>query len=174
MQEAIRQGAFREDLFYRLNVIPIVLPPLRERKEDIPAMVSHFLARAPRPKTIREDALRLLLAYDWPGNVRELQAVMERVSVLTKAQEVTPADLPFELRDASGRMRGQGGEPARDPASALFDIPSEGLVFEDWEKSLLAQALSKSHGNMADAAKLLGMTYRTFQYRAMKFGLKGH
>jgi DNA-binding NtrC family response regulator len=167
LAEAIRQGAFREDLFYRLNVIPIVIPPLRERKEDIPALIHHFLAKSPRPKSIQPEALRLLVEYDWPGNVRELQAVMERVTVLTKAQEIAPADLPFELRGP----KGEGG--VRYGSDRGFEIPASGLVFEDWERNLLAQALSRSQGNMADAAKLLGMTYRTFQYRAMKFGLKG-
>jgi len=168
LAEAIKQGAFREDLFYRLNVIPIVIPPLRERKEDVTPLIRHFLSKSPRPKTIQDEALRLLIEYDWPGNVRELQAVMERVSVLTKANEITPADLPFELRQG---MRGEGGRMAGEKA---FEIPAAGLVFEEWEKTLLAQALARSQGNMADAAKLLGMTYRTFQYRAMKFGLKGN
>ena len=169
LAEGIRQGAFREDLFYRLNVIPIVIPPLRDRKEDVPALVRHFLSKSPRPKTIQAEALRLLIEYDWPGNVRELQAVMERITVLTKASEITSADLPFELRH-DPRMNGGGA--GRE--GSQFEIPQAGLVFEDWEKTLLGQALARSQGNMADAAKLLGMTYRTFQYRAMKFGLKGN
>jgi DNA-binding NtrC family response regulator len=164
LAEGIRSGTFREDLFYRLNVIPIVIPPLRDRKEDIPALVRHFLSRSPRPKQIEPEVLRLLTRYDWPGNVRELQAVIERVSVLTKGPEITPADLPFELREEGRRPGASQGE---------FEIPPEGIVFETWERNLLAQALSRSQGNMAEAAKLLGMTYRTFQYRAMKFGLKG-
>jgi DNA-binding NtrC family response regulator len=164
LAEGIRNGSFREDLFYRLNVIPIVIPPLRDRKEDIPALIRHFLTRSPRTKTIQPEVLRLLTLYDWPGNVRELQAVMERVSVLTKGTEITAADLPFELRE-------EGRRPA--PAMGEFEIPPEGIVFETWEKNLLSQALGRSQGNMAEAAKLLGMTYRTFQYRAMKFGLKG-
>ena len=167
LSEGIRQGAFREDLYYRLNVIPILIPPLRDRKEDVAPLVNHFLTKSPRPKTIQPEALQLLQQYDWPGNVRELQAVMERVSVLTKASEVTTGDLPFELRNTGARAR--GGVPGSSP----WDIPAGGLVFEEWEKNLLAQALARSDGNMADAAKLLGMTYRTFQYRSMKFGLKG-
>lgn len=167
LSEAIRLGTFREDLYYRLNVIPILIPPLRDRKSDIPALVTHFLSRSPRPKTIQPDALQLLMQYDWPGNVRELQAVMERVSVLTKEPEVSSANLPFELRM---------GTKLRSPGSSTgqVEIPEGGLIFEDWEKNLLALALSRSRGNMADAAKLLGMTYRTFQYRSMKFGLKGN
>jgi DNA-binding NtrC family response regulator len=164
LAEGIRNGSFREDLFYRLNVIPIVIPPLRDRKDDIPALIRHFLSRSPRPKQIEPEALHLLSRYDWPGNVRELQAVIERVSVLTKGQEITPADLPFELRDEGRRTAMAQGE---------FEIPPEGIVFETWERNLLAQALARTQGNMAEAAKLLGMTYRTFQYRAMKFGLKG-
>jgi DNA-binding NtrC family response regulator len=164
LQEGIRSGTFREDLFYRLKVIPIDIPPLRDRKEDIPALVRHFLTRSPRPKQIRPEALQLLVRYDWPGNVRELQAVMERVSVLTKGAEIAPEDLPFELR-------GEGRRPAAGQGE--FEIPPEGIVFETWERNLLAQALARCQGNMAEAAKLLGMTYRTFQYRAMKFGLKG-
>jgi DNA-binding NtrC family response regulator len=170
LAEAIRLGAFREDLFYRINVIPIVIPPLRDRKEDVPPLVRHFLSKSSRVKTIQPEALRLLIEYDWPGNVRELQAVMERITVLTKASDITPSDLPFELRSENRRPAGShsgNGYP-------VFEIPASGLVFEDWEKNLLAQALSRSHGNMADAAKLLGMTYRTFQYRSMKFGLKGN
>ncbi len=167
LAEGIRTGAFREDLFYRLNVIPIIIPPLRNRKEDISPLVKHFLSRLPRPKSIEASALNLLISYDWPGNVRELQAVMERVSVLTKGTTVTTADLPFELSEKP-KNRNLGGNE-----SSSWKIPDEGIIFEDWEKTLLSSALARTEGNMADAAKLLGMTYRTFQYRSMKFGLKG-
>ena len=166
LQEGIRQGSFREDLFYRLNVIPIVIPPLRDRKDDIPALVRHFLTRSQRAKTILPEALDLLNRYDWPGNVRELQAVMERVCVLTKGTEIRPVDLPFELQDEGRRQA--------ESAHGGFEIPAQGIIFEEWERTLMGQALGRTHGNMADAAKLLGMTYRTFQYRAMKFGLKGN
>ena len=163
LQEAIRLGTFREDLFYRLNVIPIVIPPLRDRKQDIPLLVSHFLSKAPRSKRVLPAALDLLVRYDWPGNVRELQAVMERISILTQGPEIGPGDLPFEL---------QTGTRAQAQPVLPVELPAAGLVFEEWEKQLLGQALVRAHGNMADAAKLLGMTYRTFQYRSMKFGLK--
>ncbi len=186
LAEGIRQGTFREDLFYRLNVIPITIPPLRDRKDDIPALINHFLVRSPRPKSIEPEAMNLLLRYDWPGNVRELQAVMERISVLTKGPLILPSDLPMEFRNRkdgtpasqntlSKELNAQepltkDGVPADQKS---WDIPAGGIVFEDWEKDLLAHALERSSGNMADAAKLLGMTYRTFQYRSMKFGLKG-
>jgi DNA-binding NtrC family response regulator len=172
LAECIRQGTFREDLFYRLNVIPIVIPPLRDRKEDIPALIGHFLSQFPRTKTMGPQALGLLIAYDWPGNVRELQAVMERVCVLTKGREIGAADLPVEIREPGG-LSGSN-VPAGESGPGTFDIPAGGLVFEDLERRLLTQALLRSMGNMAEAAKFLGMTYRTFQYRALKFGLKGN
>jgi DNA-binding NtrC family response regulator len=162
LEEAIKQGSFRDDLFYRLNIIPITLPPLRERAEDIEALVKFFISRSGRPKTVEPDAMKLIKEYGWPGNVRELEAVMERISVLSSSDVIAAQDLPLELRLAHVSV----------PSNSACDLPEEGLVFEDWERRILAQALSRSNGVMADAAKLLGMTYRTFQYRAEKFGLK--
>jgi transcriptional regulator with GAF, ATPase, and Fis domain len=161
LKEAVRQGRFREDLFYRLNVVPIGVPALRERKEDIPVLVEHFLSRSGRRKTIDPKALELLSQYDWPGNVRELEAVMERTSILSPGDRITVDDLPLELR-------GGAAPPECEPR-----LPPDGTAFEAWEKNLLARALREANGVMADAAKRLGMTYRTFQYRAAKFGLKG-
>ena len=167
LQNAIHQGSFREDLFYRLNVIPIFIPPLRERREDIPPLVAQILAHPSRRKSITPKAVDALVQYDWPGNVRELEAVLERVCVLTPRAELQLEDLPGELQKNSPRTQ----KPATTPVS--FEIPPHGLVFEDLEKELMIQALDRSQGIMVDAAKLLGMTYRTFQYRAVKFGLKG-
>ncbi len=166
LQEAIRQGAFREDLYYRLNVIPILIPPLRERKEDIPPLAHQFLSHPSRRKSIADDALEALSRYDWPGNVRELEAVLERICVLTRNLRIELEDLPSELHQPTPRSAAGG-------STAFFDLPSKGVVFEDVERSLMSQALDRSDGVMAEAAKLLGMTYRTFQYRAGKFGLKG-
>jgi two-component system response regulator AtoC len=163
LDEEIRRRTFREDLFYRLSVIPIVIPPLRERKEDIPVLVEHFMSRSGRPRRIDPDAMALLRKYDWPGNVRELEAVMQRIAVLSSGDEIGIDDLPLELR-----------EEARPGADHVYRLPPEGIDFEEWEKNLLAQALRESNGVMADAAKRLGMTYRTFQYRAAKFGLRGN
>ncbi len=167
LQEAIQQGSFREDLFYRLNVIPIVIPPLRERREDIPALVSQILAHPSRRKSISNEGIDALMKYDWPGNVRELEAVLERVCVLTRSAEILPEHLSLELRNAKPKSNLPG------TADTGFNLPSDGIVFEDVERNLMIQALDRSQGVMADAAKLLGMTYRTFQYRAIKFGLKG-
>jgi len=165
LQDAVEKGTFREDLYYRLNVIPIRIPSLRERKEDVPALILHFLAHPSRRKTIRPDAMEALCRYDWPGNVRELQAVLERVCVLTPWPEIHLRDLPRELAQG-GSLKPRGDGPA-------FDLPEKGIVFEDLERDLMRQALERTQGVMADAAKLLGLTYRTFQYRALKFGLKG-
>ena len=164
LEEAIKQGSFRDDLFYRLNIIPITIPPLRERNEDIKALINYFINRSGRPKTVEPEALRLLTGYNWLGNVRELEAVMERISVLSSNDVITVDDLPVELKrisEVSGKIQ-------------PWELTKEGIVFEDLERNLLMQALQKSNGIMADAAKLLGMTYRTFQYRAEKFGLKGN
>jgi transcriptional regulator with PAS, ATPase and Fis domain len=162
LKEEIEKRTFREDLFYRLNIIPILIPPLRERGEDIPALVEHFVSQSGRLKNVDPEAMRLLCDYDWPGNVRELEAVMERIAVLSTGDTVTPDDLPPELREKSNH-----------PTNRQWELPEGGVNFEEWERNLLAQALERAHGVMSDAAKLLGMTYRTFQYRAMKFGLKG-
>ncbi len=162
LEEAIKQGTFRDDLYYRLNIIPISIPPLRERGEDLEALLRFFLSRSGRPKTVDDAAMKLLREYSWPGNVRELEAVMERITVLSSSDRITVDDLPVELRVAR----------SVSAISTALDLPREGIVFEEWEKNMLAQALKQSGGVMADAAKLLGMTYRTFQYRAEKFGLK--
>jgi transcriptional regulator with PAS, ATPase and Fis domain len=162
LEEAIKQGTFRDDLFYRLNIIPITIPPLRERGEDIEALVNYFISRSGKPKTVEPDAMKLIREYSWHGNVRELEAVMERITVLSTNNVVSVDDLPIELDQSHVSVS----------CSSTCELPREGIIFEEWEKSMLSQALARSNGIMADAAKLLGMTYRTFQYRAEKFGLK--
>jgi DNA-binding NtrC family response regulator len=162
LEEAIRQGAFREDLYYRLNVIPIHLPPLRDRREDIPALVGHFLSRSMRGKTMEEGALEALADYSWPGNVRELEAVLERVSILSSGQRIRAEEVARELR-AFARPR------LEDDAD--FTLPREGIVFEELEHEVLRQAMVRCEGNMTEAARLVGMSYRTFRYRALKFGI---
>ncbi len=162
LEEEMRNKAFREDLFYRLNIIPITIPPLRERKEDIPILIEHFMSRSGRVRAMDPAALDAMRRYDWPGNVRELEAVMERMTVLCPRGEIRLDDLPLELTGA-----------ARPQAEAQVKLPPEGVDFEQWEREMLAQALREASGVMAEAAKRLGMTYRTFQYRATKFGLKG-
>jgi DNA-binding NtrC family response regulator len=160
LKEAIKLGRFREDLFYRLNVVPIMIPPLRERKEDIPILINHFFSKLGRTKTIEPSAMKLIMEYNWPGNIRELEAVVERIAVLSTGDKVHLEDLPPEL---TGRRSLS--------SAALPDIPDEGIVFEEWERGLLVRAMEKSGGNMATAARFLGMSYRTFRYRANRLGL---
>ncbi len=160
LKEAIKAGSFREDLFYRLNVVPITIPPLRERKEDIPILINHFFSQFGGIRTIEPSAMKLIMEYNWPGNIRELKAMVERITVLSGSGTVRLEDLPLEL---TGRRFLSG--------TAVSDIPDEGIVFEEWERTLLVRAMEKAGGNMAVAAKLLGMSYRTFRYRAKRFGL---
>jgi DNA-binding NtrC family response regulator len=160
LERDVREGRFREDLYYRLNVIPIVLPPLRDRRTDIPLLVDHFLAkyRGNRPRGVSEDALKTLMAYDWPGNVRELESVVERALLLGEGDLIVPADLPASLRSGAG-----GPRRAMD-----LEIPEGGIDLEAVERSLILKALEKAGGNVTRAARLLGLSRRTLQYRLEK------
>jgi len=161
LEREVREGRFREDLFYRLNVIPIVLPPLRERRTDIPLLVEHFLAKHREPgraRGIAPEALEALVAYYWPGNVRELESVVERMLLLVDGDVVRRDDLP-----AAVRMRGDAGG-----AGLPIEIPEEGLDLEQLERNLILRALDKSGGNVTRAARLLGLSRRTLQYRLEK------
>ena len=166
LEAMMRESRFRDDLYYRLNIIPIQLPPLRDRVEDLPALASRFLERAAaehgKPvRAIRKDAMTLLTSYDWPGNVRELESLIERAVLLSENNEITPEDLPAELR-----------RPRGTPAVLGIEIPAGGIDIEEVERSLLLQAMEKSGWVIARAAKLLSLTYRTMQYRLEKFGIK--
>jgi two-component system response regulator PilR (NtrC family) len=160
LEREVREGQFREDLYYRLNVIPIVLPPLRDRRTDIPLLVDHFLAKylGSRPRGVSEDALKTLMAYDWPGNVRELESVIERALLLGEGDLIVPADLPASLRSGAGALR-----RAMD-----LEIPDTGIDLEAVERSLILKALDKAGGNVTRAARLLGLSRRTLQYRIEK------
>jgi DNA-binding NtrC family response regulator len=154
----VRKGTFREDLYYRLYVIPIVLPPLRERAEDIPSLIEHFTKKYGPRRRFSPQAMKRLINLPWPGNVRELESVIERAMVLSEKEVIEPEDLPMNaVPQAQEEMRPE--------------IPPGGMDFEAWEKALLVEALRKSDGVVAKAARLLGMSYRTFQYRMEKFGI---
>lgn len=157
----VAHGAFREDLFYRLNVVAVDLPPLRQRKGDIPLLVNHFLARyaAENDKAIGEiskEALELLTRYTYPGNVRELQNIVERAVVMARGAVVTCADLPAEVQKAA-------------PAPAADTLPAQ---VEELEKKAIAQALGRAGGVQSRAAELLGLTERNLRYKLKKYGLK--
>ncbi len=165
LEKAIEEKRFREDLYYRLNVITIDVPPLRERREDIPLLAEHFLGRFAEdfrkgPLRLAPEAVRKLQAYDWPGNVRELRNVIERAVLLGSGPAVTEDDLVL------GRS-----SPASEGGRRLLPLPSKGIRFEDLERDLVIQALERTGGNQTRAGELLGMTRDQIHYRMEKFGL---
>jgi DNA-binding NtrC family response regulator len=170
LEQAIREKRFREDLYYRLNVIPIEVPPLRERREDVPLLVAHFLRRASEEKklgpcTLHPDALERLVRYEWPGNVRELENLIERIVVMRGAGEVGVADLPPALR----------GGAAAPPAASAERLPQTGLAFHEvvdrFEADLIREALERTHWNKNQAARLLGLNRTTLLEKIKKKGL---
>jgi DNA-binding NtrC family response regulator len=166
LQAMIEDGAFREDLYYRLAVIPLDLPALRERPEDIPELVQNFFVRAKekqgRPNLILPPSLLpYFCGYRWPGNIRELENVIERIVVLARGEDITLADLPDSLR----RQR---------PAVEEFhlDLPPQGISLEGIEKELIVRALEKFNWNQTHAARYLDLSRKTLIYRMEKFGLR--
>jgi DNA-binding NtrC family response regulator len=160
---AIKQGTFREDLFYRLNVVSVHLPSLRDRATDIPELVEHFLkkytvASGKAVKGVTNAALRLLIEYPWPGNVRELESVIERAVLLCESDHINVEDLSPETRLRATLLDRMD-----------FDLPAEGFSLEEFERKLLETAMARSNGVIAKAAKMLGLTYKTMQYRLEKF-----
>jgi DNA-binding NtrC family response regulator len=173
LAEEVSEARFREDLYYRINVVTITLPPLRDRRGDIPLLANHALAKfghlaESRVKEIDREAMEVLLDYSWPGNVRQLESAIERAILLCEGETVMPRDLPQEV--LARKTPSKSGE--RPVRSDGFDIPSEGMNFENFERDLILQAMEKSDWVIAKAAKMLGMSYRTLQYRLDKFGLK--
>jgi DNA-binding NtrC family response regulator len=161
-----QDGRFREDLYYRLNVLSIELPALRERRSDVPVLIDYFFAKHTRGTnrkiTINQEAKRILENYTYPGNVRQLESAIERAILLCENNTITAEDLPPEMSHTS------------KPASAadLFKLPAEGVNFEEVERSLIMQAMERTDNNITKSAKLLGLTFRTLQYRLEKFGFK--
>ncbi|MDD4863933.1 MAG: sigma-54 dependent transcriptional regulator [Alishewanella agri] len=158
LAQAVQEGRFREDLFYRLNVVPLHMPALRERREDIPRLIQHFLQKSQQryqlpAAELSKAALRQLMDYPWPGNVRELANRIERFVLLADERELL-ADLNTAATVSSG-----------------FILPAEGLNWQQHERDCLLQALSRSNGNRAQAAKLLQLPYKAFLYRLEKYQL---
>jgi two-component system response regulator AtoC len=185
LEREVREGRFRQDLYYRLAIISIFLPALRERKEDIAPLVSFFLSHYNRKfrksvQGITEETRRLLMNYDWPGNVRELKNALERAMILEDGNQLRPDDLPFSV--ASGRSGAVVEEsqmssrpetqstPGKRRLPPLF-IPEGGTSLEDVEHALVELALQQSHGNQIKAAKLLSISRDALRYKMKKFGL---
>ncbi len=172
LEALLREGTFREDLYFRLNVIPIRVPPLRERPEDIPKLVLYFVARyGERPDgrgvEVRPDALAALTAYSWPGNVRELENVIERSIAMHPDGTITLEALPESIRG--------GAATAETAPLEVPGIPPQGINLEEkvneFERALVARALQLAGGRRAEAARLLGLNDRTLRYRLDKYGL---
>jgi DNA-binding NtrC family response regulator len=163
LRAALEHGAFREDLYYRLNVVPINVPPLRERKEDIPALAEHFIRKyaaefSSRVKGVSEEALEVLRRYHWPGNVRELENVIERSLVLCSGEMLEAADIKL---DSASRNSRASDEP----------LLPEGMTLEEHERELIRKALEKAKGNKSQAARLLGLSRNALRYRLSQMGL---
>jgi len=167
LQEQVAAGSFREDLYYRINVVQVIMPPLRDRIEDIPLLIEHFFQKycdqGHTGETITPSALKLLMNYPFPGNIRELENVVERSLILDRTI-ISEGSLPEQVRSA--RTPFMGSE---------VNIPDEGMalepLLEDLEKRYLLKALDKTGGAKKKAADLLGMSFRSFRYRLAKFGL---
>jgi PAS domain S-box-containing protein len=169
LREAVREGAFRQDLYFRLNVIQIVLPPLRERQEDIVPLAEFFIEHYNRKfkrhlEGLTQEATDLLLAHDWPGNVRELRNAIERAMILEESARITAASLPISI---SGSELSLAAAPL-----ARLAIPDDGLSLVENERQLLIRALEKTTGNQTQAARLLRITRDTLRYKMKKYNLR--
>jgi DNA-binding NtrC family response regulator len=162
LREALEQGTFREDLYYRLNVVPIDIAPLRQRKEDIPDLVNLFISRfagdsGKQVKSISPEAMQILVNYHWPGNVRELQNIIERACALANGTVIKPEDIHLDVR------------PAKAANTSGF-LP-EGMTLEHWEDEMIREALRRANGNKSQAARLLGLSRNALRYRLSKIGI---
>ncbi len=163
LREALEQGTFREDLYYRLNVVPIDIAPLRQRKEDIPDLVNLFISRfagdSGKPvKGITPEAMQILVANHWPGNVRELQNIIERACALAKGTVLNVGDIHLDVR------------PPRAANGASNFLP-EGMTLEQWEDEMIRESLRRANGNKSHAARLLGLSRNALRYRLSKIGI---
>src|SRR5580693_5226730 len=163
LREALEQGTFREDLYYRLNVVPIDIAPLRQRKEDIPDLVNLFISSfagdSGKPvESITPEAMQILVNYHWPGNVRELQNIIERACALAKGTVLKVEDIHLDVR------------PAR-VANGTGNFLPEGMTLEQWEDEMIRESLRRANGNKSQAARLLGLSRNAIRYRLSKIGI---
>lgn len=162
LEEEIKKMKFRDDLYYRLSGFTIKIPPLRDRITDVEPLARYFLKKynllhKRDVKGINEDALRILFDYHWPGNVRELESVIEKAVLITEGEVIRKEDILLPHK--------------RENNKSTFELPPEGIVWDDFEKEILLQAMKRSGNNITRAAKLLGITFRTMQYRLKKYGI---
>jgi two-component system response regulator HydG len=165
LETAVQQGTFRKDLFFRLNVVNIRIPSLRERKNDIPLLVGHFLERMNAAtgveRTISDEALRLMMAYDWPGNIRELESCLERAATLTSGPNIQIGDLPTQVQNGGRPAPSEGGHPS-------------GVVpIAEMEREAIFSALKRVGGDKMKAARLLGIGKTTLYRKLKEYGMPG-
>jgi DNA-binding NtrC family response regulator len=168
LEKALDEGRFREDLYYRLNVIPIFLPPLRERRDDIPLLIDHFIRKYSREndvplRTMSQDALEMCLEYDWPGNVRELENAIQNAIVLGEGDEIRPEHLPLSM--STKHRRGDRMDLFAQAGQTLQE------KIDYAERLILERAIHEARGNKSEAAKRLGISLRTMRYKIKKYGL---
>ncbi|ACM18900.1 sigma-54-dependent transcriptional response regulator [Geotalea daltonii FRC-32] len=166
LEAEIKKGNFREDLFYRLNVIRVTLPPLRERGNDIATLADFFLEKYSAASGIAlngisKPALKILMNYSWPGNVRQLESVIERGVLMAESDQILPEDLPAEVHEEMANI-----------TKLPFEFPPQGISIEELERDLIIKAMERADGIISKAAPLLGMSYKTLQYRLEKFGIE--
>jgi DNA-binding NtrC family response regulator len=164
LRAALEQGSFREDLYYRLNVVPLNIPPLRERKEDVPFLAKHFLDRFAAESgrtgvTLTQDGLDRLLGYHWPGNVRELENVIERSLLLSTADALKAVDIKLDMG------------PRPKPASGDAPFVPEGMTLDEYEQAIIREAMRRANGNKSQAARILGLTRNALRYRLDQMGM---
>jgi len=165
----VREGKFRDDLFYRLDVVPIHLPPLRERREDIPLLINAFVQEFARQNNkkitgLSAEAQEALQRYDWPGNIRELRAAIEHAAALCRGERLGMRDLPARILGTAG--------PSPGPASAAALPGTNSLNLEAMEKNFIERALQSTGSNVTEAAKLLGISRRTLHRKIKTYSIK--
>jgi DNA-binding NtrC family response regulator len=164
LRAALEQGTFREDLYYRLNVVPINMPPLRDRPEDVPFLAEHFVrklakANGSRVESITDAAIEKLLGYHWPGNVRELENVIERSIVLCSGERLDAPDIRLDTAPRALRQTADNFLP-------------EGMTLDEYERAIIREALRRAEGNKSQAARLLGLTRNALRYRLSQMGME--
>jgi len=168
LNKQIASGDFRQDLYFRLNVVPVELPPLKQRTEDIEALIKHFLSLFSAEHSIKapkfsKRSLKALRDYSWPGNIRELRNLCERLSILLAGQTIEPENLPHEFNSCISA-----------PDDSDFTLPETGLCLDNLEADMIHQALARTKGNRSKSARLLGISRDTLLYRIQKHGLATH
>ena len=166
LPELIAENTFREDLYYRLAVVPITIPPLRERREDIPILTEHFVTRSAskhgiKPPKIARDVFRIFFDYPWMGNVRELENLVERMVVLLDGDTLTLDDIPSNVKN-----------PLSSNADLWFSLPADPINLDDLEREIIRAALGRHDGNQSQTSKYLGITRSALIYRMQKYGLE--